>query len=135
MPLSTLGCPENFNNTLQVSFVDVLHNGLNDTLGFNFTTTAVPMTEGSGQTIYDISYCYSLITGIVNTFIFSTIVSFFTGPVAPRELEPRLVNATCVRLYERLWKLLARDTSPEPLSNTPARKEVQVNSQFQAQGK
>nr|XP_053635135.1 sodium-coupled monocarboxylate transporter 1-like [Cherax quadricarinatus] len=78
MPLSTLGCPENFNNTLRVTFIDVLHNGLNNTLGFNFTTTAVPMPEGSEHTIYDISYCYNLIIGIINTFIISTVVSFLT---------------------------------------------------------
>ncbi|XP_069959862.1 sodium-coupled monocarboxylate transporter 1-like isoform X2 [Cherax quadricarinatus] len=126
MPLSTLGCPENFNNTLPVSVINVLHNGLNDTFGFNFTTAAVPMTEGSGHTIYDISYCYSGITGIINTFIISTLVSFLTGPVAPQELEPRMVNSTCARVYERLWKLLVRDISPEPLSNTPSRKEVQA---------
>ncbi|KAK8725338.1 hypothetical protein OTU49_010820, partial [Cherax quadricarinatus] len=59
MPLSTLGCPENFNNTLETSLNDVLQSGLNNTLDFTFATTAVPMIEGSGDTIYDISYCYS----------------------------------------------------------------------------
>ncbi|XP_069958886.1 sodium-coupled monocarboxylate transporter 1 isoform X3 [Cherax quadricarinatus] len=133
MPLSTLGCPENFNNTLETSLNDVLQSGLNNTLDFTFATTAVPMIEGSGDTIYDISYCYSGITGIINTIIISTLVSVLTGPVKPCELEGEVVNGTCARFYRRLWKLVERCTSSEPPSVTPAAMEGQINDLYDLQ--
>ncbi|XP_069178112.1 sodium-coupled monocarboxylate transporter 1-like [Procambarus clarkii] len=117
LPLSTLGCPENlYNNTLK----DTLF-GLNDTLsgsvfGVHNDTGTLHASESSGHTMYDISYCYIGVISVLNTIIISSIVSFITGPLAPGEVDPRVVNATCARLYRRLWGRLMRKPGQEPQS-------------------
>ncbi|KAG7170661.1 sodium-coupled monocarboxylate transporter 1-like [Homarus americanus] len=92
LPLSTLGCPENL---------------LNVTLSTTTTPTTITTSPESGShTMYDISYCYNGITGVLNTFIISTLVSLCTGPMAPQDVEAKLVNATAARLYLWLWRLV-----------------------------
>ncbi|XP_069164767.1 sodium-coupled monocarboxylate transporter 1-like [Procambarus clarkii] len=92
----------------------------------NNTRTLAP--KSSGHSIYDISYCYTGVIGILNTLIFSSIVSFITGPVAPEEVDPRVVNATCLRLYQRLWGLAVGKSTHQPHSVfTPAESKAQVH--------
>ncbi|XP_050736584.1 sodium-coupled monocarboxylate transporter 1-like [Eriocheir sinensis] len=112
LPLSMKGCPENILNFVNSTII-------NSTSELDFTigpTAALPEESYSNQTtaygqtneeeeksMYDVSYCFFGIGGIVITVIVSSIVSICTGPHRPQDVDPRLVNPTCARLYIWLW--------------------------------
>ncbi|KAK3867908.1 hypothetical protein Pcinc_026669 [Petrolisthes cinctipes] len=110
LPLSDLGCPENnilANLTLETSTTTydwpLLHHNVTTDVAEDLTTQ--PMQS---NTIYDVSYCYFGITGILITILVSSIVSLFTGPLSPKAVDPMVVSTSGARLHKWLWKILKR---------------------------
>ncbi|KAG7174775.1 Sodium-coupled monocarboxylate transporter 1-like 5 [Homarus americanus] len=89
LPLSTHGCQGVFLNT---SFTDALLSN----------TTSVDESEDLG--IYDVSYCYIGISGIIINMVVASIVSLFTGVLKPGEVASELVSPSCERLHHWLWQ-------------------------------
>ncbi|XP_071517590.1 sodium-coupled monocarboxylate transporter 2-like isoform X1 [Panulirus ornatus] len=58
----------------------------------------------SSRTVYDVSYCYNGIIGVILTMVVGSLISLCTGPVSPLDLDERLVSPTCMRLYQWLWQ-------------------------------
>ncbi|XP_069941814.1 sodium-coupled monocarboxylate transporter 1 [Cherax quadricarinatus] len=119
LPLSTDGCPENLflllntTATTIVSNVSVTDDVLTTTTAVDvlladstLTVTDLPIStvaQGSADnTIYEVSYCYSGVIGIIITFVVSSIVSLCTGAVNPKDTEGT-VNPLCGRLYHCVW--------------------------------
>lgn len=129
LPLSVEGCPETLlhlanstvssiaNATILSSFSDTSINSLmgEDTFGtFNNTmvsTTPMPgfsevAEEEMSLNIYNLSYCYTGILGLLITVVVGSIVSVFTGPVKPYEVEARLISPYFLKFYKRIWRVL-----------------------------
>lgn len=98
LPLSTTGC-HNFNETFSI-------------LTNSTSTTATP-TDDDEYIIYDISYCYIGIIGLAINLLTASIVSCFTGPNLPGDIEERLIYAPCSRLYRKLYILFGGKLSEE----------------------
>ncbi|XP_064102937.1 sodium-coupled monocarboxylate transporter 1-like [Macrobrachium nipponense] len=117
LPLSVDGCPENLlhlANTTLGSFGNHTAAGISissitgDDAITDFNTATFPEEEPEklAKDIYNLSYCYTGALGILLNLLFGTIVSFVTGPVSPKDVEPRLVSSRCLYLYRRIWKIL-----------------------------
>ncbi|XP_064113475.1 sodium-coupled monocarboxylate transporter 1-like [Macrobrachium nipponense] len=107
LPLSVDGCPENLlhlaNTTLgsfgnhtaaEISFSSIT--GDDAITDFNTATFPEEEPEKLAKDIYNLSYCYRGTLGILLNLLFGTIVSFVTGPVSPKDVEPRLVSPSCL---------------------------------------
>ncbi|XP_068244728.1 sodium-coupled monocarboxylate transporter 1-like [Palaemon carinicauda] len=107
LPLSTEGCP--MEELLSRSAYNVSH--FVDPVSVDFPiTTEMPFNSISDEkastdywSIYDLSYCYLGIIGILIVLVVSSIVSFVTGPIKPSEVDLRLVNKTCFKIYCKLY--------------------------------
>ncbi|XP_066983258.1 sodium-coupled monocarboxylate transporter 2-like [Macrobrachium rosenbergii] len=91
LPLSTEGCPENLYNWNSTSTV------------MTTVPSDEPYEEAAEKTIYDLSYCYTGMLGIVLNYIVSSLVSVFIGPPNPADVDARLISPSFLRLYTRLW--------------------------------
>ncbi|XP_064115943.1 sodium-coupled monocarboxylate transporter 1-like [Macrobrachium nipponense] len=107
LPLSTAGCP--MEEVLLRSPYNVSHFEGTLSLGIP-TTTALPFNEmlemkpsNDYLPIYDLSYCYLGTVGIIIVLVVSSIVSFITGPTKPSDVDLRLVNLRCFRIYCKLY--------------------------------
>ncbi|XP_042893720.1 sodium-coupled monocarboxylate transporter 1-like [Penaeus japonicus] len=109
LPLSVAGCGDAFGNSTDIAVL-----GLNTTsldYGSDVSTsfppqdfsTIEPDVEEESKSIYDISYCYNGTIGILLTVIICSIVSLFTGPMKPDEIN-HLVSPYVGSLYRRFWK-------------------------------
>ncbi|XP_066939235.1 sodium-coupled monocarboxylate transporter 1-like [Macrobrachium rosenbergii] len=117
LPLSVDGCPENLlhlANTTLGSFGNHTAAGIsiNSITGddaitdFNTATFPEEEPEKMAKDIYNLSYCYTGFLGISLNLLFGTIVSVLTGPVSPKDVEPKLVSPRCLYLYRRIWEVL-----------------------------
>lgn len=66
-------------------------------------TTVGPDAQDESKSIYDISYCYNGTIGILLTVIICSVVSLFTGPMKPDEVN-HLVSPPAGALYRRFCK-------------------------------
>nr|XP_045586326.1 sodium-coupled monocarboxylate transporter 1-like [Procambarus clarkii] len=108
LPLSTQGCQEN-----GWSFVNNTFITFNSTSLFADTMyTSTPDDGSSVKTIYDISYCYTGVIGVLMTFILSSFFSLCTGPLSPSSLAEGVVNPTCGRLHKWLWQVYRGPETP-----------------------
>ncbi|XP_076030248.1 sodium-coupled monocarboxylate transporter 1-like [Oratosquilla oratoria] len=127
LPLSVEGCsagilpnatmaPQNWTEPI-VSVAD----------SFATSTMSPPppeMEAGDDRTylaIYDISYCYVGMQGVLIVFIVGTIVSCLTGLPNPHTQDPRVVHAGCLRAYKKVWDLATgcRGSSALPSGRRP----------------
>ncbi|KAK7027432.1 hypothetical protein SK128_009314 [Halocaridina rubra] len=126
LPLSIEGCPEtllglanytiasvlNMTTTSSSSITDSSMGSVLEDDSLNYldsaitSTTSMPFIEEEQKTIYNLSYCYTGVLGLLITVVIGTIVSIITGPVKPYEVEARLCFPPCLRLYKRFWKWL-----------------------------
>ncbi|KAG7153319.1 Sodium-coupled monocarboxylate transporter 1-like 2 [Homarus americanus] len=126
LPLSTEGCLVNGSHPLLINSTTAYSfpNSPTTTVPSSYTSTGInpvasthnPQIEAidvssTSHTIYDISYCYSGIMGVIITMVISSLVSLCTGPVAPKNVNKKLVNLTCARLHHQLWQLLPNHDS------------------------
>ncbi|KAK8387827.1 hypothetical protein O3P69_020033 [Scylla paramamosain] len=93
LPLSIVGCASHLNATLDSLASSTLSSP-------TLASTTVDQVE---ESIYDISYCYNSFIGVTITMVVSTLVSLVNGPKRP-EIDDRLVNPTCDRVYRKAWK-------------------------------
>nr|XP_053639736.1 uncharacterized protein LOC128693897 [Cherax quadricarinatus] len=100
LPLSTSGCPENLANNTNSTLLTLLTSASSSALLPNLTTTP----QSTHKTMYDTSYCYSGVTGVIITLVISSLVSLGTGPLSPKALDDNVVNPTCARFYHWLWR-------------------------------
>ncbi|XP_069176452.1 sodium-coupled monocarboxylate transporter 1-like [Procambarus clarkii] len=76
LPLSTSGCLEDVvmhANTTILAFLT------NTTVTHDLTLNASSTVKSGSKTLYDTSYCYSGVTGILITLVVSSAVSLATG--------------------------------------------------------
>lgn len=113
LPLSTEGCQEGLQHLANTTATSFLSNTtLTDAVMANVTLTDAGITnttalqESAGETIYELSYCYSGVIGIAIVLVVSSLVSLCTGLVNPVDLEDGVVNPTCFWVYQRLWGFL-----------------------------
>ncbi|XP_042880693.1 sodium-coupled monocarboxylate transporter 1-like [Penaeus japonicus] len=94
LPLSTAGCPTD---------TPLLENGWNATsISSNRYVAGRLEAESSYPRLFDVSYCYVGVIGILSVLVVSTIVSVCTGVTDPDEIDDRLVNKTCLAFYRYL---------------------------------
>ncbi|KAK4315266.1 hypothetical protein Pmani_013504 [Petrolisthes manimaculis] len=108
-PTSTYNNKNNNNNTHPVSVIPASLQDLTDTPPADHIVNTQSYADGvdseDGISLYDVSYCYFGMTGIVITMIVSGVVSLFTRPLAPDEIEDKFFHPPCRKLHEWLWKL------------------------------
>ncbi|XP_069941823.1 sodium-coupled monocarboxylate transporter 1 isoform X4 [Cherax quadricarinatus] len=115
LSLSTEGCPENLMNLANttVSHSIISDTSLTDAVYVNFTENDLLMSNTSSiqrldsNTIYEISYCYTGIIGIMITVVVGSLVSLCTGADNPGD-EKEVVNPMCGRAYKRLFQFLRK---------------------------
>ncbi|KAK4295672.1 hypothetical protein Pmani_031784 [Petrolisthes manimaculis] len=81
-------------------------NQITDSLFEYVDTTSSYLDESATTTttsLYDVSYCYVGVGGLVLMMLVASIVSLVTGPTPPKDLEEGVVNPLCRRLYQRAW--------------------------------
>ncbi|XP_053629337.1 sodium-coupled monocarboxylate transporter 1 isoform X2 [Cherax quadricarinatus] len=105
LPLSTEGCAGNLtlllNSTL--STTSATDNVLATTSPADAVLPISTISQGSTErTLYELSYCYSGVTGIALTYIVSSFVSLCTGAVNPKDTAG-MVNPVCGGVYHRMW--------------------------------
>lgn len=116
LPLSTAGCPENvlhFANTSTAAILnttmmseDLLHtSAFLEDLHHNTTLQDGFLPEVEEKSLYDISYCFFGISGIIITMVVSSFVSLCTGPLLPGEVDAQLVNQTSAKMYAWVWNI------------------------------
>ncbi|XP_069942379.1 uncharacterized protein [Cherax quadricarinatus] len=115
LPLSTSGCPENLANNTNSTLVTLLTRASSSALLPNLTTTP----RSTHKTMYDISYCYSGVTGIIITLVISSLVSLCTGPLSPKALDDNVVNPSCARFYHWMWRRFSKCDDDEDYTTTP----------------
>ncbi|XP_045132270.1 uncharacterized protein LOC123516732 [Portunus trituberculatus] len=103
LPLSTAGCVVPLTNA---SLHDVPPTTSYVTTLLNTTTTAAANETLDGAAVYDISYCYIGIAGVVITMVVSTLTSLLTGPTRPDSLRKGVVSPTCLKAYTWVWSRL-----------------------------
>ncbi|XP_063863929.1 sodium-coupled monocarboxylate transporter 1-like [Scylla paramamosain] len=103
LPLSTAGCLAPLMNT---TLPDVLPTTSYITTLLNTTATAVASETLDEGTVYDISYCYLGIAGVVITMVVSTLTSLLAGPTKPDSLRKGVVSPTCLKVYTWVWSRL-----------------------------
>ncbi|KAK8387781.1 hypothetical protein O3P69_018334 [Scylla paramamosain] len=112
LPLSTEGCPENL--LLQLANATLTTTSLPDVLldsdvfpedAHNTTLYGGEMIDATEEekTLYDVSYCYSGITGVIITVAVGSLMSLCTGPLRPGTVDASLVSPCCARFHEWLW--------------------------------
>ncbi|KAK8397831.1 hypothetical protein O3P69_004556 [Scylla paramamosain] len=119
LPLSVDGCPENLVNATFASYLTStsIPNTLVENTSFVETlfdtggqvdsmqlTTPDPAQTSTGNTVYDISYTLFGASGILITMVVSSIVSLCTKPLAPGEVDERLLSSSSVKIYRLLWQ-------------------------------
>ncbi|KAK4297001.1 hypothetical protein Pmani_030553, partial [Petrolisthes manimaculis] len=110
-PTSTYNTTYNNNNTntYTVSVIPASLQDLTDTPPADHIVNTQSYADGvdseDGISLYDVSYCYFGMTGIVITMIVSGVVSLFTRPLAPDEIEDKFFHPPCRKFHEWLWKL------------------------------
>ncbi|XP_068230251.1 sodium-coupled monocarboxylate transporter 2-like [Palaemon carinicauda] len=125
LPLSVDGCPENLlhlTNTTVSSFGNLTAAGISinsitgDDAITDFNTATFPELEQEKivSDIYNISYCYTGFLGVILNILFSSIFSFITGPVPPKDVELRLVSPRCYYIYKKIWQMLRSDEGFSP---------------------
>lgn len=116
LPLSTDGCPENLSRHVNASVSTFVNSSVSNlttvadvllaSTTATTTTTAAPEVRSEVKTVYDISYCYSGVSGIILTLVVANLASLCTGPLKPIDLGEGLVNPSCARLHQWLWRIL-----------------------------
>ncbi|XP_076067717.1 sodium-coupled monocarboxylate transporter 1-like [Oratosquilla oratoria] len=110
LPLSIEGCPSDvisMQTNITAAVTAVLSNEthwetVNCTEGTVVQTTLAE--ERDYPAFLDISYCYIGPLSIFLVLIVASIVSFATGANRPHDVDPRLVNKTCLKIYLNIWK-------------------------------
>ncbi|XP_064101324.1 sodium-coupled monocarboxylate transporter 2-like [Macrobrachium nipponense] len=94
LPLSTEECLENLYDWNSTSTV------------MTTVSSDEPYEEAVEKTIYDLSYCYTGMIGIILNYIVSSLASVFIGPLSPHTVDARLISPSCLKLYKRIWIFL-----------------------------
>ncbi|ROT65751.1 sodium/solute symporter [Penaeus vannamei] len=104
LPLSVAGCNATDAAVLGLNGTALDYEGDVTTpfLEQDFTTVG-PDAQDESKSIYDISYCYNGTIGILLTVIICSVVSLFTGPMKPDEVN-HLVSPPAGALYRRFCK-------------------------------
>ncbi|XP_076067585.1 sodium-coupled monocarboxylate transporter 1-like [Oratosquilla oratoria] len=97
LPASVDGCPPNLlvNASICTNATKVI-----TSMDANCITTEAE----NYPPIFDLSYCYFGVTGMVLVFIMASVFSLFTGLVHPDDVDPRMVNRTSLKIYIYLWR-------------------------------
>ncbi|KAK7027435.1 hypothetical protein SK128_009317 [Halocaridina rubra] len=118
LPVSTDGCPENLllemNSTFR-TFPNSSEHFQESTSSYftmeeeNITTSNINDIVKNEQTedaftVYNLSYCYAGMLGVIIGVFINCIVSLATGPLAPEDVDPRLVSPLCLRMHKFLWR-------------------------------
>ncbi|KAG7158071.1 Sodium-coupled monocarboxylate transporter 1-like 7, partial [Homarus americanus] len=117
LSLSTEGCSTAVTNASTVVFLNtsltetqfnntyLVHSLLDNTSTRAPSVNIISDNESRGDTIYDISYCYSGVMSIVMTLILANFVSLLTGPLSPSSHSEGVVSPSCGRFHQWVWQL------------------------------
>ncbi|KAK3875130.1 hypothetical protein Pcinc_019983 [Petrolisthes cinctipes] len=103
LPLSVYGCI-NTTSIINTTVTVFTSTTISSHTIFNATTTT-PRDESAttSTSVYDVSYCYVGMGGLLLMMLVASIVSLATGPTPPKDLVEGVVNPLCRRLYQRAW--------------------------------
>lgn len=123
LPLSTEGCPENL--LLQLANATLTTTSTPDVLlgsdvfpddAHNTTVVyggeMIDATEEENNSLYDVSYCYSGVIGVIITVVVGSVLSLCTGPLRPGTVDARLTSPSCARIHEWLWNAFGGTSKP-----------------------